>query len=550
MPPFLKDAPGGRTGNAELVRSLQSRASGTAYRVKLQSSARDERRYGELRRKVDELQLMVYKRQDHILLLHNQLTEIQQSRSWRLLAPLRFFGRVVRKLRSVLGMLKYSVRHAGGVMPLLRKAGAFWRARGTAALLRRALGLPDPAPARAETLTPATAKNAGAKGTALSPESPPPTLLFVSHEASRTGAPILLLEVAQLLKQALGVRCMFLLRVGGDLEAEFAAVGPTRVLQDPEHVDAALLRELARQNIGLIYSNTATNGKVQRDLKQLNRPILCHMHELGHSVERHFGGENLRAVLATTDLFLAGSGAVATYLRDQRKVPPETVTVAYPFVKVDDSLARVKASRAPKLMPEHGLVVGACGTVGWRKGTDLFLQLAHQVLQRTNEPVHFVWVGGPITHGEFAQLHYDAVQMGIRDRLVFPGAVDDHLAYLARFDIFVLPSREDPFPLVALDAASLGIPVVCFDKAGGTPELVESDAGVVVPYLDINRMADAVLELAANPARREQLGAAAAAKVRARYDASAAGRVIADVVSAHFVSGTSEPSSRPGGSTE
>jgi len=475
------------------------------------------------------------------------------------MAPLRMGGRGYRKLRGLYAALKAAYRNAGGVRPLLNKAVAVWRSQGAEALLRRAFGLAPRASSGAEPLpgTAARARNARAAsgsplfGAATLPEPAPPTILFVSHEASRTGAPILLIEVAQLLKETLGLRCMFLLRTGGELERAFRAIGPTLVLGDPNRINAATLRELARQNIGLVYSNTATNGLVQRDLERLNRPILCHMHELGYSVERHFGAENLKAVLATTDLFLAGSGAVAHYLREVRRVPAERLAVAYPFVKLADTLARARARprRSALRLPADGIVIGACGTIGWRKGTDLFLQLAQQTLRRGTVPMHFVWVGGPLTTAEFAQLHHDAVQMGIRDRLIFPGAVDDHIPYFARFDIFVLTSREDPFPLVALDAASLGIPVVCFDKAGGTPELVEADAGVIVPYMDIEGMTDAVIGLVGDDTRRRTLGEAAAAKVRARYDVDAAGRHIAEMVRARFVSETPGSLPRHGGST-
>ncbi|MDH6063711.1 hypothetical protein, partial [Umezakia ovalisporum] len=39
---------------------------------------------------------------------------------------------------------------------------------------------------------------------------------------------------------------------------------------------------------------------------------------------------------------------------------------------------------------------------------------------------------------------------------------------------------------VCLEAASLGKPILCFDKAGGEPEFVEDDCGFIVPYLDLD----------------------------------------------------------------
>jgi glycosyltransferase involved in cell wall biosynthesis len=64
-------------------------------------------------------------------------------------------------------------------------------------------------------------------------------------------------------------------------------------------------------------------------------------------------------------------------------------------------------------------------------------------------------------------------------------AVSNPLDYLSVFDIFALTSREDPYPLVVLEAALLQKPMVCFEKAGGAQDLIETDAGLIVPYLSL-----------------------------------------------------------------
>jgi glycosyltransferase involved in cell wall biosynthesis len=70
-----------------------------------------------------------------------------------------------------------------------------------------------------------------------------------------------------------------------------------------------------------------------------------------------------------------------------------------------------------------------------------------------------------------------------------------------------LPSREDPYPLVCLEAACHGKPIVCFDGAGGMPEFVREDAGRVVPYLDAAQAGRGIVELGTDPALRAALGA-------------------------------------------
>jgi glycosyltransferase involved in cell wall biosynthesis len=318
------------------------------------------------------------------------------------------------------------------------------------------------------------------------------------------------------------------------LEEQFQKLGPTFRLANSQLLDPLTLSALKKRKIALVYSNTGTNGFVQRHLKELGCPIICHVHELGFSLERHFGEENFKALLATTDLFLAGSGAVADYLIGHRRISPDKVNVAYPFIDLAAN-RRCLEYKVPLLdIPTDAVVVGSCGIISWRKGTDLFVQMARLVLEQASRPVHFVWLGGPLTHGEYQNVRYDAEMSGIADHLTFPGSVTDHLSYFKQFDIFALPSREDPFPLVVLDAASLGLPVVCFDEAGGAPEFIEEDAGLVVPYLDVERMAAAIVRLVEDVDLRRQFGDVARAKVLARHDIKVGGRHLVEIVRSYL----------------
>ena len=81
---------------------------------------------------------------------------------------------------------------------------------------------------------------------------------------------------------------------------------------------------------------------------------------------------------------------------------------------------------------------------------------------------------------------------GLAAHVTFLGPKPNPRDWFRAGDVFLLPSREDPFPLVCLEAAEAGMPVVCFAEAGGMPDFVEDDAGFVVPYLDVEAMAEAV----------------------------------------------------------
>jgi glycosyltransferase involved in cell wall biosynthesis len=103
------------------------------------------------------------------------------------------------------------------------------------------------------------------------------------------------------------------------------------------------------------------------------------------------------------------------------------------------------------------------------------------------------------------------------EHIRFIDAKPNPYTYMSMCDIFMLPSREDSFGLVGLEAASLGKPVLCFAGGGGMQEFVEEDAGVVVPYLRTDLMAQAVVSLQQNAAKRLTLGSQAAKKVREQH---------------------------------
>ena len=66
--------------------------------------------------------------------------------------------------------------------------------------------------------------------------------------------------------------------------------------------------------------------------------------------------------------------------------------------------------------------------------------------------------------------------------------------YLAA-DLLVLTSREDPCPLVNMEAMESSLPVVAFQGAGGAPEVL-ADAGICVPYLERRRDGERRVQIA------------------------------------------------------
>jgi glycosyltransferase involved in cell wall biosynthesis len=341
---------------------------------------------------------------------------------------------------------------------------------------------------------------------------------------------MVLLRLLRWLRANTDIPFEILLKDGnGQLRREFEDLAPVTVWNKRGKAS------LQQRRIGLIYSNTITNGDVLGELNP-GCPVICHVHELDYWIRHRVSPDHLRQLKKRTRHYVAVSQAVKRNLVEDLGISPGDIDVIYGFIPVDEASvdeAEALRVRARLSLPPGALVVGGCGTTDWRKAPDLFIQLARAVRRRQTElgkPVHFVWVGGENQGPNFGALWHDVALAGLADCVHFVGTQTDPLPYFATFDVFALVSREDPFPLVMLEAGFLGKPIVGFDGAGGAREFVEDDAGFVVPYLDIEAMAARVLELLGSDELRHRLGAQAREKVRRHHDVAVAAPRLAALI--------------------
>ena len=350
-------------------------------------------------------------------------------------------------------------------------------------------------------------------------------ILFIGHIANRTGAPIVLLNLLRWLKENTFEDFETIISWNGDeLLEEYQKVCPTKHLylnieNDFEKVlrritgktkveRADLVKTFKQKEIGLIYSNTLGNGPLLELLSKLNIPIVTHAHELESSY--NLVPLNLQQTMRYTHEFIAASEAVKTFLIDKLSVKPEKVHLVYEFIngvffsEEEIEKKRCEIRKSLGISPTDVLIISS-GTLDMRKGSDLFVQIASASLQKKSN-LKFIWVGMFADPNLKVFLELDCEKLGISEKVMFIGEKTNPLDYFIASDIFLMCSREDPFPLVCLENASVGNPIVCFEKSGGSQELVRDDGGIIVPYLDTDKAASAIVELANNPALMKQYG--------------------------------------------
>ncbi len=210
--------------------------------------------------------------------------------------------------------------------------------------------------------------------------------------------------------------------------------------------------------------------------------------------------------LHKADLLMMGSHAVKDFYLNNFSVDPSKVSVIYDFIADEDPLrAALVDIREVYNIPASAKIVGGMGSLQWRKGYDIFSYVAREVIERSPD-TYFIWVGGNKRSYEYKLLEREVRLLGLAHRLILAGEQTDINSYYEAFDVFLLTSREDPFPLVCLESALAKTPIICFENAGGMPEFVREDAGYVVEYVNIDQMAEKSLALLNDETLRKQMG--------------------------------------------
>lgn len=165
--------------------------------------------------------------------------------------------------------------------------------------------------------------------------------------------------------------------------------------------------------------------------------------------------------------------------------------------------AEVGSSEAPEIERSNGAsVVVGCGTAGWLKGPDLFIDVARRVRDLRSD-VHFVWVG-PRPRQWARVLSYDVRQLGLEGVVEWVGEVANPRRYFAEADVVLSTSRREAWPLVPMEAGLSGTPTVGF-AVGGLAGLARHGLIEAAPYPDTVALADSVLALLSDKSRGESL---------------------------------------------
>lgn len=199
------------------------------------------------------------------------------------------------------------------------------------------------------------------------------------------------------------------------------------------------------------------------------------------------------------------SRSVVTFGKSPEKV--HTVLNGIDVTRWNPNDADGGAIRREFGIPLDAPVLASVSRLFVHKGTAELLR-AFALVRRELPQARLLIVGEetPFSRGFTAQMQALARELGVADAAIFTGQRADVSNIMAACDVYSMPSDEEPFGLVYLEAMAMGKPVVALAN-GGTPEVIEhGHTGLLSNYMDVPAFATNVLTLLKDPAARTRMG--------------------------------------------
>jgi glycosyltransferase involved in cell wall biosynthesis len=342
----------------------------------------------------------------------------------------------------------------------------------------------------------------------------------VCHEANRTGVPLLLLQLIKWLKSNHKAEVFIILLRGGPLEPDFRKQGtvflwnravltgkrknlPNTIANKASTIAYLGFRKpylnykLKKFNAEILYLNTAAAlSFLHRYIYLFKRQKkILHCHEMPYTIKKYVP-DSIQYLFNHMDRIIVVNKTTEQYLIERGVQVDKMLRVSEYFCKKFPSPVGTE--------PIDTFKVISAGLGSWRKGIDLFILCAYYFSKIYRRPFTFTWIGF-IPPSTLNQLHYDIKKYGLADNMRFAGEVTETVDYFNKCDVFFLSSREDPYPLVMLEAAWFEKPVLYFNGTGGASEFI-NDAAWAVDAFDVYEAAQRLNYFADLELQRKEMG--------------------------------------------
>jgi glycosyltransferase involved in cell wall biosynthesis len=293
-----------------------------------------------------------------------------------------------------------------------------------------------------------------------------------------------------------------------------------------------LRRIIKARNIDLVHFNEITDFIAGIAARSCGVRSVCHVRADRSS--NPYRWLLLTTLRSTVDAVIVPSNSTSNWISaDSRDLGSKLHLIydyAFDISEYQKPVSRDDFRRELGLAPEDVLVVLVSKLITI-KGHQLFIRAA-EIVRRQKQNVVFVIVGDTVPgHEEEASaIRQLGQQLVPGPALRFVGPRNDLPSIYAASDVAVhCPIFDDTYPTVILLPMLAGRPVIGCAIGGISEQVADKETGLLVPPNDHGALASAIMELAADRARRESIGATARRRIFADLNPERQGRQLAEL---------------------
>ncbi len=223
-----------------------------------------------------------------------------------------------------------------------------------------------------------------------------------------------------------------------------------------------------------------------------------------------------RMISRFVDRMIAVSGAARDFLVHRKAIPAEKIAVVPNGRELTNFVPGSHGGdiRKELSIPEDVPLLGVIGRLEAQKGHEYLLKAMPAILAEAPRAVLLVAGDGSLQES----LSLRTRALGIETHVRFLGFRKDVARVIDALDLVVMPSLYEGMPLIAIEAAAMGKPIVA-SRVDGTEEVVvDGETGILVPPADPGKLAAAVVELLKDSPRTRRMGPRAREVALERFD--------------------------------
>lgn len=213
--------------------------------------------------------------------------------------------------------------------------------------------------------------------------------------------------------------------------------------------------------------------------------------------------------------FIVVSDSLKSTLTEKRGIPASKVVRIHNGIELKEYRPGICEDtlrdkwRISKELP----LIGAIGRMVWEKGFEYLIE-AVPVIIKTFPEAKILLVGdGPLLDG----LKALSGRLGVEKNIIFAGFQSDIKEILSAFDLLVVPSLLEGFPMVTLEAMAMAKPIIATNIDGITEQITNGENGILVPPKDPDALAKAIIKVLSDGKSSKAMGLAARKKVEQEF---------------------------------